>query len=175
MSRNAKENVKESHARVWVATTYFSAFKTRKRSHLLYAITQYNKIQNLRRYFVSCFNNKPYYLRWYLINTVYILYIFVCSAAGMHRSLYLALFLLLGLCFRLSAGPSGTQHAWRENTNKQGLPSLLPLPVHPGEFMWDSPIASLRSIVSIAPRCTSQTQRKHTSEMFTRSLHTGLF
>lgn len=74
----------------------------------------------------------------------------------------------------LSPAPSGTQHAPRVNTNKQCLPSLLPLPVHPREFMWDGLIASLRSIVSIAPRRTSQTKRKHASEMFTLSLYTGL-
>lgn len=79
----------------------------------------------------------------------------------------LALFPPLALALSLSLGPSGTQHAPRVNTNKQGLPSSLPLPIQPGEFMWDGEIASLRSIVSIAPRGTSQTQRKHTSETFT--------
>lgn len=56
----------------------------------------------------------------------------------------------------LSPAPSGTQHAPRVNTNKQCLPSLLPLPVHPREFMWDGLIASLRSIVSIAPHFTTK-------------------
>lgn len=56
----------------------------------------------------------------------------------------------------LSPAPSGTQHAPRVNTNKQCLPSLLPLPVHPREFMWDGLIASLRSIVSIAPHFTNK-------------------
>lgn len=51
----------------------------------------------------------------------------------------------LSLC--LSPAPSGTQHASRINTNKQCRPSLLPLPSHPREFMWDGAIASLRSML----------------------------
>lgn len=40
----------------------------------------------------------------------------------------LTLLPLLALALNLSLGPSGTQHALRVNTNKQGLPSCLPPP-----------------------------------------------
>jgi len=74
-----------------------------------------------------------------------------------------SLFPLLSFSLPLSLDPSGTQHAPRVNTHKQTLPII------PGQFMWDGVIKSLRSIVSIAPCCTSQTQRKHTSEVFTQA------
>lgn len=86
----------------------------------------------------------------------------------------------LPLLRRVYLGLHRGQHASRLKANKQchppPTPQPNPLPVcpHPGEFMWERLIASVHFIVSIAPRCASQTERKQPSETFPLSLHTSL-